>query len=105
MRKPAPILYVPILGLVTLLAAPLPAAAQMGNAPRPPDAPGPTVPPPAIPGPRTGETLSDQLQRNDGVIPPAQNVDPEMHQAPPDTGSGTMPVIPPPSGDGSVTPK
>ncbi|GGF60602.1 hypothetical protein GCM10007301_20440 [Azorhizobium oxalatiphilum] len=87
--------------LAGALAAPLPASAQTGNSQRPPDAPGPTVP-----GPRPGENLSDQLRRNDGVIPPAQNLDPEIRKTPTDTG--TTPVIPPPGtpgGDNSLQPK
>ncbi|MGU3493576.1 hypothetical protein ACLBXM_05985 [Xanthobacteraceae bacterium A53D] len=78
-----------------MIALPLPAIAQMGDAPRPPDAPGPTVP-----GPRPGETLTDQLKRNDGVIPPTQNLDPDMRKAPPD--SGRTPVIPPPDMPGGT---
>lgn len=91
---------VPVLA-ITAFISPLPALAQIGTGPRPPDAPGPTVP-----GPRPGETLSDQLQRSDGVIPPPQNLDPDMHKPAPDTG--TMPVIPPPGspgGNGNGLPK
>lgn len=87
--------------LAGAVIAPLPALAQTGNSQRPPDAPGPTVP-----GPRPGENLSDQLRRNDGVIPPAQNLDPEISKPPADTG--TTPVIPPqgsPGGDNSLKPK
>ena len=51
-----------------------------------------------------GRTMSDQLARSDGVICPPGQVDPEIQQTPPPVGSG-MPVIRPPVGDGSVTPK
>jgi hypothetical protein len=39
-------------------------------------------------------TLSEKLNKSDGVIAPPGNVDPQMRQTPPPTG-GTMPVIPP----------
>ncbi|TCT02914.1 hypothetical protein [Aquabacter spiritensis] len=78
-----------------------PAFSQAGNDPRPPTAPGP-----ALPEPAPGETLSDQLERHEGVIPPARNLDPELsHPAP---ATGTMPVIPPPGspgGDPTIQPK
>lgn len=48
--------------------------------------------------PSTGESLSERLDRTDGVIKPPSGVDPQMHVAPKDGGAGaTMPVIPPPS--------
>ncbi|MFG1428349.1 hypothetical protein [Roseixanthobacter glucoisosaccharinicivorans] len=69
------------------------AAAQVGADPRRPDAPGPT-----LPAPRSDKNLSDRLDRTDGVIPPARNLDPELtHPAP---KGGTMPVIPPPGSPG-----
>ena len=48
--------------------------------------------------------LSDKLAASNGVICPPGQVDPEIQQTPPPVGSG-MPVIRPPVGDGSVTPK
>lgn len=69
------------------------AAAQVGNDPRRPDAPGPT-----LPAPRSDENLSDRLDRTDGVIPPARNLDPELTHPAPDVG--TTPVIPPPGSPG-----
>lgn len=86
---------------ISALLGPFAVHAQVGNDPRPPNAPGP-----ALPAPRPGETLSDRLDRTDGVIPPARNLDPEMTRPAPDTG--TMPVIPPPgspSGSSNVQPK
>ncbi|MFG1423713.1 hypothetical protein [Roseixanthobacter liquoris] len=68
-------------------------AAQVGSDPRPPDAPGPT-----LPAPRPDENLSDRLDRTDGVIPPARNLDPELTRPAPDVG--TTPVIPPPGSPG-----
>jgi hypothetical protein len=41
-------------------------------------------------------TLSDKLDRSDGVIHPPSGVDPGMHHAPPPTGPRSTPVIPPP---------
>lgn len=73
--------------ILFLLATPV--AAQVGTDARPPNAPGPALPPP-----QPGENLTDQLNRTDGVIPPTRNLDPDMtHPAPP---VGTMPVLPPP---------
>ena len=41
-------------------------------------------------------TLSDKLDKSNGVIPAPQGVDPDMHRQAPATG--TMPVVPPPAG-------
>jgi hypothetical protein len=52
------------------------------------------------------QTLSERLDRSDGVIRP-RNVDPEMHVPPPATAD-KMPVVPPPGspgGDPTVKPK
>jgi hypothetical protein len=46
-----------------------------------------------------GETLSDKLNRTDGVLKPPADVDPDIHKDAPATG--TMPVIPPPGTPGS----
>jgi hypothetical protein len=57
--------------------------------------------------PSTGESLSERLNRSDGVVRPP-DVDPDMHVTPADPGSGSsMPVIPPPGsrGDPSTRPK
>lgn len=69
------------------------ALAQVGSDPRPPDAPGPT-----LPAPHSDENLSRRLDRTDGVIPPARNVDPELAHPAPDVG--TTPIIPPPGSPG-----
>ena len=59
--------------------------------------------------PATGETLSERLDRTDGVIKPPAGVDPGIHAAPKDPNAGSnMPVIPPPGspgGDQNVQPK
>jgi hypothetical protein len=45
--------------------------------------------------------LSDQLSRSGGVIKPRTDIDPNMHQPPPETGPRSMPVIPPPGTQGN----
>jgi hypothetical protein len=45
--------------------------------------------------------LSDQLSRSGGVIKPRTDVDPDMHQAAPDPGPQSTPVIPPPGTSGN----
>lgn len=73
-----------------------------------PDAPlkgrdtAPNLPPPEQivpdrirPSEGTGGTLSDRLQKDDGVITPPGNTAPGMVVRPPDTGTGGMPVIKP----------
>ena len=55
---------------------------------------------------RPGETLSERLDRSDGVIRPAPDIAPDNTIRPPDTG--TTPVIPPagsPGGDPRINPK
>ncbi|WP_232629630.1 hypothetical protein [Methylobacterium sp. Leaf118] len=48
-------------------------------------------------GGTTGSTLSDKLQKSDGVIKPPSDVDPEIKTIPPDPSPNSTPVIPPPS--------
>jgi hypothetical protein len=71
-----------------------------------PEADAPTASPSL---PSTGETLSERLDRTDGVIKPPAGIDPGMHVAPKDPNVGSnMPVIPPPGspgGDRSIQPK
>ena len=53
------------------------------------------------------ESLSDRLDRTDGVIRPPGGVDPQIQVPPPEHGSRT-PVIPPPGtpgGDPTIEPK
>lgn len=64
------------------------AQAQVGAQSRPPNAPGPV-----LPAPGANETLSDQLERNQGVIPPPPTPDADMRVTPP--AEGRTPVIPP----------
>jgi hypothetical protein len=76
-------------------------------------------PPPAIqnaPPDKRGEplstgstrTLSDQLERSDGVIRPPAGIDPAIRAPAPDPDPGTTIVIPPPGergGDPTIQPK
>ena len=51
---------------------------------------------------------SKKLNKNDGVIKPPGGIDPQIHQAPPETTGDKMPVIVPPGepgGDQSIQPK
>jgi len=64
------------------------AEAQVNTSPRPPDTAGPVLPAPA-----PNETLSDQLERNQGVIKPPRSPDSDMRVPPP--AQGRTPVIPP----------
>jgi hypothetical protein len=116
-----PTLFAAVLSLPFLM--PVPALAQ--NAPTPEKVPAPqNVDPKACnerlnpqtnaqrPGAgttgqgATNQTLSEHLERTDGVICPPLGLDPEIVEAPP--GGGRTPVIPPPGspgGDPTVRPK
>lgn len=95
-----------VLGMITPVMAQSP----------PPSTPAPKTPPSRIPekvGPplNTPPAPEDEghqnLKRENGVIKPQKNLDPEMTIKPPDTGART-PVIPPPGtpgGDKSIQPK
>jgi hypothetical protein len=98
-------------------AGPIGAWAQADNPlpPAPPEVqektpPATTPDEPSSTAPDTGAPLSEELERSEGVIVPADpGVDPGMAQPPPDTGgTATMPVIPPPGtpgGNPNVRPK
>lgn len=85
--------------------------------PSDPSKPGPDQSPPVDPkqDPRSttttarpGETLSERLDRTDGVIKPPTDLNPDMSVRPPVPNPGTTPVIPPPGspgGDPRVEPK
>lgn len=62
--------------------------------------PGDAIPAPA-PGTAQGESLSNQLQRNDGVIKPRPGIDPDIYVPAPNPNPGTTPVIPPPGSPGN----
>jgi hypothetical protein len=60
------------------------------------------------PDTRPGETLSQRLDRNDGVITPPSGTDPGISVPAPVPNPNSTPVIPPPGtpgGDQSVRPK
>jgi hypothetical protein len=96
-----------------------PALAQAGRGtPQPsPAEPNKTIPekvaPPeeAIPDPQApaqGDSLSDQLERNEGVIKPPPGIDSGIGVPAPDPDPGTTPVIPPrgsPGNPSDVRPK
>jgi hypothetical protein len=60
------------------------------------------IEPPLSPSPKDGN--DHQFKRQDGVIQPPSNIDPEMENKPRDKGART-PVIPPPGGDEKAKPK
>lgn len=47
-------------------------------------------------GDTTGSTLSEKLERSDGIIKPPAGVDPEIKTIPPDPSPNSTPVIRPP---------
>jgi hypothetical protein len=54
------------------------------------------------------DTLSEKLNKTEGVIRPPSNIAPDMTVPAPDPNPGTTPVIPPPGspgGDPSIQPK
>ena len=48
----------------------------------------------------TSNSLSERLEKTDGVIRPPTGIDPEMTVSPPVANPGTTPVIPPPGSPG-----
>ena len=58
------------------------------------------TPNPGPEAPKSGGSLSERLERSDGVIKPQHNLDPEMRLKPPPIDH-SMPVIPPPGSPGS----
>jgi hypothetical protein len=63
--------------------------------------PVPQAPAPGSSGAAPGGSLSNQLDRNEGVIKPQPGIDPEIHVPAPDPNPGTTPVIPPPGSLGN----
>jgi hypothetical protein len=75
--------------------------------PRPTD-PVPGTEPAPPENTRPGETLSEQLDRSQGVITPPAGIDPKIEAPAPEPNPGTTRVIPPPGspgGDPNVQPK
>ncbi|MGO4525478.1 hypothetical protein AB4097_11515 [Microvirga sp. 2MCAF35] len=107
-----------VLVLSTILAAGLGTAAlaqnpevlkqQAPNMPAPSQMPAEKVEPDSnLSGQNNGpaetgstNTLSDKLERSDGVIRPPANISPDNTVRPPVPNPGTMPVIPPPGSPG-----
>jgi hypothetical protein len=80
--------------LVAVLTTPLPALAEAQSEP--------------VPGVDPDQSLSEQLDENNGVIEPPSIGDAGIHAPAPDPDPGTTPVIPPPGtpgGDPTVHPK
>jgi hypothetical protein len=65
-----------------------PAAGTTNGLPQDPRATGST---------RPGETLTERLDRTDGVLRPDPGIAPDMRVPAPDPNPGTTPVIPPPA--------
>src|SRR6478736_10109965 len=97
--------------IVCAAAGSLFAGIAFAQAPKPQEHPLAAAPKGCAPGERlqpgkdapkvpetTGESLSDRLARNDGVLCPP-NVDPDIKAPTPETGK--MPVIPPPGSPGA----
>jgi hypothetical protein len=62
----------------------------------------------AAPSNSVGDNLSEQLDRNKGVITPPETGDSDIYTEAPNPNPGTTPVIPPPGtpgGDQSIEPK
>jgi hypothetical protein len=72
---------------------------QAPNMPAPKDVPAEKMEPS-----ETGATLSDKLQRSDGIIRPPLDATPDMRVPAPVPEPGTTPVIPPPGSPGSRNP-
>jgi hypothetical protein len=68
---------------------------QAPNMPAPKDMPAEKVAPPLSTN-STGETLSDKLEKSEGVIKPPATGDAEIRVTPPAPNPGTTIVIPPP---------
>jgi len=83
-------------GLVFATAA----AAQVTVQPKDPNMPDPKNTVPEKVDPPAGQTLSDKLEKSDGVITPNSNMDPGIVAPAPVPNPGTTPVIPPPGSPG-----
>lgn len=82
------------------------AGATVTTTPPPPDQPQSQIPEKQAP-PLENSPNENKFQREDGVIKPPGDVDPNMTEKPPET-DGRMPIIPPPGspgGDPSLKPK
>ena len=94
MRTIRPAIAWPLAAGLSLMAT---AALAQTTAPNLPP-PSQTVPEkiqPDAEAPGTGGTLSDRLEKNDGVIKPPANTAPGLVVRPPDPNPGSMPIIKP----------
>ena len=78
----------------------LPSLAQVTVQPPPPVDTQKVIPEKIRPPGQREETLSDKLDKSDGVIRPPSNIDPEITKPAPVTPPSNMPVIPPPGSPG-----
>lgn len=104
MRRTAAISALILQGLMAAaIAQTLPPPIPQSPPSQIPDKIGPPIDAPPAPD----DSKHEKLKRENGVIKPPKNVDPEMTLTPPDTGART-PVIPPPGTPGggeSIQPK
>jgi hypothetical protein len=92
-------------GVITAALAQTPPSSPMPEKPGA-QIPEKVAPPLDSPSPQGGVN-HEKFERDDGVLRPRDDVDPDMTSKPPDTGA-RMPVIPPPGGPGgdpSIKPK
>lgn len=82
--------------IATVALAQNPDAPLKGRDTDPALPPSSQTPPDKVkPGAETDGTLSDRLEKNDGVIKPPGNAAEGMVVKPPESGTGSMPVIKP----------
>jgi hypothetical protein len=88
-----------------ILAGVTAAGAQTTPPETPPAVPG--IPEKVAPPPASADSLSEKLNKTDGVITPPPTGDAMQTPAPPRSDGATMPVIPPPGSPGvpGPTPK
>lgn len=84
----------------TAPAQPAPPAQLPETVPDATEPPGQTMP--ADPAPDAGgdnppSSLTEKLERNDGVLKPPTGIDPEIREPIPEDFNSSMPVIPPPN--------
>jgi len=109
--KLAAVVVVVLCGLTlgTALAGPASSPGAVEKAiPQGQDPPGADELDQTAPSDSQGENLSEQLDRNKGVITPPATGDSEIYTEAPNPNPGTTPVIPPPGtpgGDQSIVPK
>ena len=89
-------------------APPAPAPETVPEATEPPGDKAPAVPAPDAGGDNPPSSLTEKLDKSDGVLKPPTGVDPEIREPIPEDFNSDMPVIPPPGeaqGNQTVPPK